>query len=601
VATQVQPGLPPARRRARAWLANWPIYPALLFLAFFFLYPVTLLLGLSTMEDSGALTGEHYARLVKSDLYVNVLLITLKVAAWTTFFSLLAAYPIAYLLSTVRTSTRNTLIIWVLMPFWTSFLVRTFAWLVLLGRSGAVNDLLVAMGLVEFPIRMIYNFTGVMIGMVHALMPLAVLTMVSVMEGIDANLSKAAATLGGRPSQAFWRIYFPLSLPGVAAGGLLIFITALGFFITPALLGGRKETMIVQVIIFQIHEVLNWGFAGAISVLLLVTVLLIFFLYDRLLGMSTLAGQSAAGGGGGRGPIGRLGATAGALFTSGMGNLFEIIGRGLERLRPPRADRPRRRIGRGMVWVTGLLVLVFLAVPAFFVIPVSFTEEGFLNWPPVGFSWKWYESVVTSDVWAVAALRSFLVAISSAFLGMLLGVPAAFILVRKNFFGKTALFGFLVSPIITPHIIIAVALFYLYSKMALVGTTIGLVLGHTVLAIPYVVVTTMAIIKNYDVRLDHAAWTLGATKARTLWHVTMPIIRGGLIAAFMFAFIISFDELTIALFVTGGEFTTLPKQMWDDAILRVSPALAAVATLLLLFMSVLIVFSEWMRRRSQVK
>jgi len=193
------------------------------------------------------------------------------------------------------------------------------------------------------------------------------------------------------------------------------------------------------------------------------------------------------------------------------------------------------------------------------------------------------------------------VAISSAFLGMLLGVPAAFVLVRKNFFGKTALFGFLVSPIITPHIIIAVSLFYLYSKLSLVGTTIGLVLGHTVLAIPYVVVTVMAIIKNYDIRMDHAAWTLGATKARTLWHITVPIIRGGLIAAFMFAFIISFDELTIALFVTGGEFTTLPKQMWDDAILRVSPALAAVATLLLLFMSAVILLSEYLRRRSQIK
>ena len=588
------------RRGRTGWVRNWPLYPAVLFLAFFFLYPATLLLGLS-IEDNGALTSQHYEHLFKSDLYVKVLGITLKVAIWTTVFSLLAAYPIAYLLATVRPSTRNTLIIWVLMPFWTSFLVRTFAWLVLLGRSGAVNDMLVAMGLVEFPIRMIYNFTGVMVGMVHALMPLAVLTMLSVMENIDTNLSKAAATLGARPSQAFWRIYFPLSLPGVAAGGLLIFITALGFFITPALLGGRKETMIVQVIIFQIHEVLNWGFAGAISVFLLVTVLLIFFLYDRLLGLSTLSGQSSTAAGRPRGFIGRAGSHVGQLFINAMGNACGWIGQLFDYLRPPRADRPRRRFGRGMVWVGGLLVLVFLAVPSFFVIPVSFTEEGFLNWPPVGFSLQWYQSVTGSDVWAVAAIRSFVVAICSALLGMLLGVPAAFVLVRKNFFGKTAVFGFLVSPVITPHIIIAVSLFYLYSKLELVGTTIGLVLGHTVLAIPYVVVTVMAIIKNYDIRLDHAAWTLGATKLSTLWHITMPIIRGGLIAAFMFAFIISFDELTIALFVTGGEFTTLPKQMWDDAILRVSPALAAVATLLLLFMSAVILFSEFLRRRSQVK
>jgi ABC-type spermidine/putrescine transport system permease subunit I len=588
------------RRRAGVLQRYWPLCPVVLFLAFFFLYPAVLLLGLSATDDAGAFTTNHYLRLFQSDLYVNVLGITLKIAGWTTVFSLLAAYPIAYLLATVRTSTRNTLIIWVLMPFWTSFLVRTFAWLVLLGRSGAVNDLLVAMGIVEYPIRMIYNFTGVMIGMVHALMPLAVLTMLSVMEGIDSNLSKAAATLGARPSQAFWRVYFPLSLPGAAAGGLLVFITALGFFITPALLGGRKETMIVQVIIFQIHEVLNWGFAGAIALLLLVTALIIFVLYDRLLGLSTLSGDSVQGGRE-RGIVGRIGGAAGRVVIGALANLCGALGGAMDRLRPPRPDRPRRRVGRALVWTGGVLVLVFLAVPAFFVIPVSFTEEGFLNWPPIGFSTKWYEGILGSELWSEAALRSFVVAISSAFLAMLLGVPAAFVLVRRSFFGKTALFGFLVAPVITPNIIIAVSLFYLYSTLGLVGTTIGLVLGHTVLAIPYVVVTVMAIIKTYDVRLDHAAWTLGATRLSTLWHVTLPIIRGGLIAAFMFAFIISFDELTIALFVTGGEFTTLPKAMWDDAILRVSPGLAAVATLLLLFMSALILTSELIRRRSQLR
>ncbi|MFQ5467896.1 MAG: ABC transporter permease, partial [Kiloniellaceae bacterium] len=196
-----------------------------------------------------------------------------------------------------------------------------------------------------------------------------------------------------------------------------------------------------------------------------------------------------------------------------------------------------------------------------------------------------------------AAIRSFVVAISSAFFGMLIGVPAAFYLVRQSFFGKGAVFAFLVSPIIIPNIIIAVSLFYLFSKMGLTGTTFGLILGHTILAIPYVVITIMAVIKNYDIRLDQAAWTLGADKITTLWLVTFPLIRAGMIAAFMFAFIISFDELTIALFITGGEVTTLPKQMWDDALLRVSPTLAAIATLLLLFMSGVILVSEIMRRR----
>ena len=581
--------------RPRRWGSLLPISPALLFLGFFFLYPVVLLLGLSFVDNSGALSMQHYVHLIEKAVYVKVLLVTLKIAGWTTVFAIIAGYPIAYLLSTVKSGTRNSLVIWVLMPFWTSFLVRTFAWIVLLGRNGALNELLLALGIVDAPVRLIFNFTGVMIGMVHALMPLCILTMLSVMENIDRNLVSAASTLGARGGQAFWRVYFPLSVPGIAAGGMLVFITALGFFITPALLGGARDTMIVQVIIFQIQEVLNWGFAGAIAMLLLVAVLLIFYLYDQLLGLSTLSGES--GQGRKRGLVGRAGQWLGGYLVAALGLLCEQAGVLLDRLIPRRADRPRRAWSRIALWSTALTVIAFLCVPAFFVIPVSFTEEGFLGWPPKGFSLQWYQQVLDSAVWAEAIARSFAVAISSALLGMLIGVPAAFFLVRRQFLGKAAVFAFLVSPIIMPNIIIAISLFYLYAKMGLVGTNIGLILGHTVLAIPYVVITVMAILKNYDHRLDQAAWTLGANKWQTLTRITLPLLSAGLIASFMFAFIISFDELTIAMFVTGGEVTTLPKQMWDDALMRVSPALAAVATLLLAFMSCVILGSEYMRRR----
>jgi ABC-type spermidine/putrescine transport system permease subunit I len=575
------------------------ISPAILFLGFFFIYPVVLLLGLSLVDTSGALSLEHYTRLYEKGVYVKVLLITLKIAGWTTLFAMLAGYPIAYLLSTVKSSTRNSLVIWVLMPFWTSFLVRTFAWIVLLGRHGALNELLLALGIVDTPVRLIFNFTGVMIGMVHALMPLCVLTMLSVMENIDRNLLSAASTLGARGGQAFWRVYFPLSLPGVAAGGMLVFITSLGFFITPALLGGARDTMIVQVIIFQIHEVLNWGFAGAIAMLLLVSVMVIFFLYDQLLGLSTLSGESTHEQK--RGVIGRTGRWLGAHIINMLGYLCEQAGVLIDNTFPARSNRPRRSGSRISLWIIAMTVITFLCVPALFVIPVSFTEEGFLGWPPKGFSLQWYEEVFNSTVWASAAMRSFVVATSSALLGMSIGVPAAFFLVRKQFFGKAALFAFLVSPIIMPNIIIAVALFYLYAKLGLVGTNFGLILGHTVLAIPYVVITVMAILKNYDHRLDQAAWTLGANKWQTLTRITLPLLSAGLIASFMFAFIISFDELTISLFVTGGEVTTLPKQMWDDALMRVSPVLAAVATLLLAFMSCVILISEYVRRRGSGK
>ncbi|MDQ2762458.1 MAG: ABC transporter permease, partial [Pseudomonadota bacterium] len=246
------------------------------------------------MDQTGHLTGANYARVARTSVYLRTLGITFQIAGWTTLFSILAGYPVAYLLANTRARTRDLLTLLVLMPFWTSFLVRTFAWMILLGRNGVVNRLLVSFGIVDAPARLIFNFTGVMIGMVHAMMPLAILAILSVMQRIDTNLMKAARTLGARGGHAFWRIYFRLSLPGVAAAGLLVFITALGFFITPALLGGRQQTMIAQVIIEVIQELLNWRFAAALSVVLLAASAIVFYVYDRLLGISTLSGGDAA-------------------------------------------------------------------------------------------------------------------------------------------------------------------------------------------------------------------------------------------------------------------------------------------------------------------
>ena len=592
-------GVTGAPRGPSGWWKGWPLLPALAFLLLLFVYPVGQLLWLSVVDRSGALTGQHFARLFASSLYVDVLLITLKISAWATAFALLGGYPVAYLLATSDARWRSRLTFWVLLPFWTSFLVRAFAWMVLLGRNGALNKLLEATGLTNAPVAVIFNLTGVLIGMTHALMPLGILTMVAVMEHIDANLPKAAATLGARGGQTFWRIYFPLSLPGVAAAGLLVFISAVGFFIIPALLGGRRETMITQIIIEQVQDLMNWAFAGAISLLLLVTALVVFYLYDRALGMSTLASGTPAldrRGGGRENLISRLSAWAGGRLIAILGWLCDRAAEVTERLVPARPDRPARPWARGVLVIASLLILAFLAVPAFFMVPVSFTTSGFIDWPPQGFSLKWYRAYLESPQWMAATVRSVGVGVVSATLAMLIGVPAAFALARREFAGKTGALALILSPLVIPRMIIAVALFYLYARIGLVGTSLGLVLGHAVLAIPFVVVTVMAVLKNYDERLDQAASSLGANRARTLYHVTLPLIRGGLVAAFLFAFVTSFDELTIALFVTGGLTTTLPKQMWDDALLKVSPVLAAVSTVLIVFVAVTISLAERLRQ-----
>jgi putative spermidine/putrescine transport system permease protein len=207
-----------------------------------------------------------------------------------TFLVVLYAYPLFQLLSSVPPKTLNLLMILVVIPFWTSILVRTYAWMVLLGRKGIINNLLLSLGTIHSPIKLMYNLLGVNIGMVHILLPFAILPMYSVMKGIDRNLLKAAQNLGASPTRSFFKVFLPLSLPGVGASVLLTFILALGFFITPALLGGLRDVMISMLIETQVGELLNWGFASALAVILILITLIIFFIFNRFLGFEKMWG-----------------------------------------------------------------------------------------------------------------------------------------------------------------------------------------------------------------------------------------------------------------------------------------------------------------------
>jgi len=573
--------------------------PIVLFLLLLFVFPVGQLLWLSVVDGQGNLSVVHYERLFTTSTYVKVLGVTFEIAFWTTLISVLAGYPLAYLIATVSGRVRNFLILWVLVPFWTSFLVRTFAWLVLLGRKGAINGWLETLGLTDGPLPLIYNRAGVLIGMVHALMPIAVLTMVTVMRTIDPALVGAAGTLGARSGQSFWRIYLPLSMPGVAAGALLVFVLSLGFFITPALLGSGREVLIAQVIIEQIEQLLNWGFAGAVSVLFLVATLAVIFLYERVFGRSVLVDDPKAAGGTAQpaGIIRQWGAQLGGHVLVLLGWLCDRAGQMLDWVKPVRPDRPRRAGGRIVLWAVGVTTLVFLAAPSFFVIPVSFSEASYIQWPPIGFTFENYRLFLADSAYVGAMIRSLVVGLASASLAMLLGVPAAFVLTRRSVPFKRLIMSGILAPMILPHIIIAIALFFLYAQIGLVGTILGLVLGHACISVPFVIVTVMAILKTYDERLDQAAWSLGANKWRALVRVTFPVIFPGIIAAFLFAFVTSLDELSIALFISGGASPTLPKQMWVDSMLRVSPVVTAVSTVVLLFVTAIILIAEFARRR----
>lgn len=225
---------------------------------------------------------------VDSRIHVDVFGRTLLVSGLVTLFCFLLGYPIAYLLSRLPPRSCNLLMIFVLLPFWTSLLVRTTAWVVLLQKEGVINSLLLALGVISQPLDLMFNRFGVVIAMTHILLPFMILPLYSVMKMVPPSYVRAARSLGASPWTAFWKVYFPQSLPGVSAGGLLVFILAIGYYITPALLGGAGDQMISYFIADNLSRSLNWGLASALGGILLVGVLALYSVYERYVGISNV-------------------------------------------------------------------------------------------------------------------------------------------------------------------------------------------------------------------------------------------------------------------------------------------------------------------------
>ena len=226
----------------------------------------------------------------EKQIYVTLFMRTLWISLLVTLLTLLIGYPIAYLISTQPPRIGNLLIIMVLLPFWTSLLVRTTSWIVLLQNQGVLNDIMVWLGIIseQGRIQMIFNLQGTLIAMTQILLPFMVLPMYSVMKTIPLYELRASQSLGANPFITFWRIFWPRSIPGIGAGGLLVFVLSVGYYITPALVGGSKGQMISNQIAFHMKSSLNWGLAAAMGTILLVAVLILYWLYDKVVGIDKM-------------------------------------------------------------------------------------------------------------------------------------------------------------------------------------------------------------------------------------------------------------------------------------------------------------------------
>ncbi len=244
-------------------------------------------------------------------------------------------------------------------------------------------------------------------------------------------------------------------------------------------------------------------------------------------------------------------------------------------------------------------VLLFLVVPILIIVPLSFSSESFFTFPLPGVSLRWYEDFFGSDRWRTSILNSFVVAIATTLLATSLGTLAAQGLTRRNVPMRGLIMGLLISPMIVPVVITAVGMYFFLGEIGLLNTFLGLILAHTALAVPFVVITVTATLSNYDTTLNRAAASLGAGPMRVFFKVTLPLILPGVLSGGLFAFVTSFDEVVCVLFIASPDQRTLPKQMFSGIREQISPTIAAAATLLIIFSTMMLSAIELLRRRSE--
>jgi putative spermidine/putrescine transport system permease protein len=271
--------------RRISWLL---IAPALAMVVIFYFTPLARVLWISVSEP--ALGFDNYALLFTSAPILRMLITTARICVFTTAITLVLAYVVAYVLTHTSRLAQRVMVIGVLLPLWMSVLVRAFAWVTLLRREGLLNKALMAAGLIDEPLALMWNEIGVVIGMVHYMLPLGILPLWAAMRAVDGSCLAAARSLGAGPLRTFFRVFLPLSLPGIIGAGLLVFIFSLGFFITPAILGGGKTIMAAEYINVQIQESLRWGVGTMIASTLIATIFLLMFVLGRVVDLRTLFG-----------------------------------------------------------------------------------------------------------------------------------------------------------------------------------------------------------------------------------------------------------------------------------------------------------------------
>ena len=572
------------RSGSRAWLGYLTLlFPALVIISAIYAFSLVRI-GLLSLDRAPPFVGA-YIDFFRDEINLIILGRTIWISLVTTLICALLGYPTAYLLYRVSAKVRPYLLLLVVLPLWMSILVRTYSWMAILGRNGIANSFLEALHLTDGPVQLLYTRFSLYVGTVHIMLPFMILPIFNSIRQTEPRLVPAARSLGASPIAAFFLVFFPLSLPGLAAGSSLVFILSLGFFVTPALLGGDRDTTFVMLIERTVSALRDWPRASAMSIVLLALTFVLIALSQHHLGTET-----------GLRPALRSGNKIYLILLGAFDLVRGLVPIPFRRFKYERSAHDHPGIATSFI---GYGVLLFLTFPLLVVLLLAFSSAPFLTFPPPGFSLHWFNNFFTRPDWIAASLTSLKAASLTMVIATLAGLGAAIALVRGRLPLAGVIAAFLISPLVVPTVILAIALYFVFVELRIVGTLFGLVLAHVVLAIPYVIIVMSGALRGLDDSLERAAQTLGASPAKAFIRITLPVIRPALLTAAFFAFLASFDELVIALFISGTGSKTLPKRMWEGIREEIDPTIAAVAALLIMISVALLIVSELVRLRSR--
>lgn len=525
------------------------------FLTLFYILPLLGVVAASFLPG-GSPSMSAYSALFESDTFLSIVWRTIRLSLEVAIVSLVLGYPYAYLLNKVHGWKRQLLTVAVIMPFFTSVLIRSYAWVAILGTRGIVNKGLIAAGIIDQPLMLVYNEIGAMVGMTQVQLPLMVLTLYGSMRRIDTQLVRAAEGLGAHRLVAFSKVFLPLSLPGIVAGFGLVFTSTLGFYVTPALLGGPSEYMVTQSIYVQLNNLNDFSGAAAQATVLLVIVVILLSLLRNAIGADGGSGTKAN--------------AQGTRILAGMPErLVSILGA---------AADPICTLLSGLVYLVVAVDVVFLMITMVTVIPLGFSSDEYLRFPPSGFSLQWMRSYVGSADWLESTWFSLWISACGAAVATFFASIAAYAVTRlQSARAKPILELIFISPMIVPQFVVALALYFIFIKLGLVGSALPYIICYGVFAFPYVFLVMRAAFQRFDVSVMQAAAGLGA-RSTTIWRtIVIPLLLPSFVSAAGFAFLTAFDDLVVALFFSSAGQYTLSMRMWADIRNEISPQIAAVA------------------------